>query len=295
MKGYLKRAVITILSAAMLAGCAVPALAEESKSLDDMTIEELRIAYLELQLENEKLKNELNSLKQGTDMTDSASEESADCADTAVWMDAGEFEQDIVSSYNDRAVISQMYTTDEVNSMSESEYVEYYYEAVSAEADFYNKYRNAFFDDLNIQYLCDEYTEGVGRQFDACRLYFDSYDIDSFNEEWRSGYYDRACAIVELTDCYDLDFGDITNMRRDAGGTEALDEAELANAAVDFESVLYAQQLLNEIGFYCGEADGISGERTAKSIMHFQEMFGYEPADGVIDEELLAQLEGALY
>ncbi len=290
MKGYVKRAVITVLSIAMLTGCALPALAEEGKSLDDMTMQELRIAYLELQLENEILKNELNSL-QG----DVQDETEAESADTAVWMDSAQFEEDIVTSYNDRAVISQMYTTEEVNAMSQEDYVAYYYEAVSAERDFYDKYRNAVFDDLNIQYLCTEYIEGLGLQFDACQLFFDMADIDAFNRDWRAGYNDRASAVVELTDFYDLYFGDISNMRNDVEAADSSEEAVSANAALDTETILYAQQLLNEIGFNCGEADGISGERTAKSIMHFQEMFGYEPADGVIDDELLGQLEAALY
>ena len=43
--------------------------------------------------------------------------------------------------------------------------------------------------------------------------------------------------------------------------------------------------------FFCGNADGISGKRTVKSIKRFQEMYGYDPIDGMIDDELIEQLE----
>ena len=35
----------------------------------------------------------------------------------------------------------------------------------------------------------------------------------------------------------------------------------------------------------------ISGKRTVKSIKRFQEMYGYDPIDGMIDDELIGQLE----
>ena len=62
---------------------------------------------------------------------------------------------------------------------------------------------------------------------------------------------------------------------------------------MDPETVLRTQELLNEIGFYCGNANGVAGRRTARMIRRFQEMYGYGPADGLIDDELLEQLEKA--
>lgn len=100
--------------------------------------------------------------------------------------------------------------------------------------------------------------------------------------------------IVELSDYYSLPFGDVEGMRVDTAAMDSLNEAETRNKAVDQMTVQKTQQLLNDIGFYCGKADGISGKRTVKSIKRFQQMYGYEPEDGMIDEELISQLETEL-
>ena len=74
---------------------------------------------------------------------------------------------------------------------------------------------------------------------------------------------------------------------------DSLNEAEKRNAKVDHETVRKVQQLLNGIGFYCGKEDGISGKLTVKLIKRFQEMYGYDPIDGMIDDELVKQLQKA--
>lgn len=83
-------------------------------------------------------------------------------------------------------------------------------------------------------------------------------------------------------------------MRADTAYMDSFNEAENRNNQVDHATVQKAQQLLNDIGFYCGSADGISGKRTVKSIKRFQQMYGYSPEDGIIDTELIKQLETEL-
>lgn len=178
--------------------------------------------------------------------------------------------------------------------MTSEESVAYYEKYAEAEREFYEKYKNATFKDLNIQYLCTQYITGLQKQYNAKNVWDDTQDFDKFSDEYSSGYYNRAYVIVELSEYYDLPFGDITDMKADTASMDSLNEAETRNAAVDHSTVKQVQELLNEIGFYCGDADGISGKRTVKSIKRFQEMYGYEPIDGMIDDELVEQLQSEL-
>ncbi len=283
MKKYRNiRKIIAAVIVGMLLGSCTPVFAEESSSdIDNMTFEELKIAYLELQLEYEKLKNELD----GT----------SDEEEEPVIMDVNEFKEDIVASYNARGVVSKKYTSEELSEMTTQEMIDYYYDCVDAESYFYNKYANAAFEDINLMYLCRQYTKGLQEQKEACQDYFDTGDESEFNEYWNYGYYDRAYAIVELVDYYGIDFGDISSMRSSTEAKDAQDDSSLLNADVDPEKVETVQLLLNQIGFDCGEADGDPGLRTVKCIKRFQEMCGYEPADGIIDDELIEQLENYVY
>lgn len=54
------------------------------------------------------------------------------------------------------------------------------------------------------------------------------------------------------------------------------------------------QELLNALGFLCGTPDGICGRQTVSCIERFQTMYGFEPADGLIDDELLGQMQEML-
>lgn len=80
-------------------------------------------------------------------------------------------------------------------------------------------------------------------------------------------------------------------MKQNVQALDSLNEAETRNAAIDHATVKEVQQLLNGIGFFCGSADGVSGKRTVKPIKRFQEMYEFEPVDGMIDDELISQLQ----
>lgn len=286
---------MTILAVVLSCGLAVNVPAASTKDIDDMTLEELKVEYLKLQLEYEKLKDLVND-----DTVDDASisNENADSQEeinkNEVQMDAEVFKTDIVNSYNGRSIIANKYTVAELNTMTSKETVEYDEQCAEAEREFYEKYENAVFDDLNIQYLCSQYVGGLEKQYNAQKIWDDTQDINQFLNEYQSGYYNRAYVIVELSDYYSLPFGDVEGMRTDTAAMDSLNEAETRNKAVDSTTVQKTQQLLNDIGFYCGNADGISGKRTVKSIKRFQQMYGYEPEDGMIDDELIIQLETEL-
>lgn len=292
---------LAILAVALSCALSINVPAATTKDIDDMTLEELKVEYLKLQLEYEKLKA---SAENGTE-DNSADDENiaeADGEDQAqeetkektVQMGEEEFKTDIVNSYNGRSVISDKYTNAEYNTMTSEELVTTYVECAEAERDFFEKYKNASFKDLNIQYLCDQYISGLAKQYNAKKIWDDTKDYDKFYNEFQSGYYNRAYVIVELSDYYQLPFGDVEGMRTDTAAMDSLNEAETRNKAVDPATVQKTQQLLNDIGFYCGNADGISGKRTVKSIKRFQQMYGYEPEDGMIDDELISQLETEL-
>ena len=288
---------MAILAVALSCALSVNVPAATEKDIDDMTLEELKVEYLKLQLEYEKLKA---SVEGGTEENSTDEEnvteadESSDQEEKTVQMDEEEFKTDIVNSYNARSVVSDKHTNAEYNTMTSEELVASYMECAESEREFYEKYKNAAFTDLNIQYLCDQYTNGLAKQYNAQKIWDDTKDYDKFYNEYQSGYYNRAYVIVELSDYYQLPFGDVESMRVDTAAMDSLNEAETRNKAVDHATVQKTQQLLNDIGFYCGKADGLSGKRTVKSIKRFQQMYGYEPEDGMIDDELIGQLETEL-
>lgn len=286
---------IAILAVALSCALSINVPAATEKDIDDMTLEELKVEYLKLQLEYEKLKA---TVENGSEDTSTNEENTAEVEDESedktVQMNEEEFKTDIVNSYNARGVIADKYTVAELNTMTSEETVSYDEECAESERDFYEKYKNAAFTDLNIQYLCNQYINGLSKQYNAKKIWDDTQDINKFLNEFNSGYYNRAYVIVELSDYYSLPFGDVEGMRVDTAAMDSLNEAETRNKAVDQATVQKTQQLLNDIGFYCGKADGISGKRTVKSIKRFQQMYGYDPEDGMIDEELITQLETEL-
>ena len=292
------------------------------EDIDNMSLEELRAAYAKLESEKEDLEEEVSSLEElnGTmeeeikdlkvqlfdlqskdslpadeettdiETKDTESAEEVD-SEEPVLMTTEEFLEDIEKSYNERSVRTDRYNTSDYNTMNNDEYVETYYYFVEAEEWFYEKYKNAEFEDLNIQYLCKTYCDGLYTQLNCCRDYFNDKDYASWDNNWKAAYNKRSYVIVELAEYYDAPFKDINDMKNNVESLDSLNEAETRNSAVDRATVQKVQLLLNNIGFYCGNADGVSGKRTVKSIKRFQEMYEFEPIDGVIDDELVDQLE----
>lgn len=296
-----RKALIITVSCVMLSSTSICTLAtdteSENRSLEEQinVLEsenaELQAQIEQLESENAELIDKFNGKENNEVETESELETGEE---NSVLMNEEEFKEDIVISYNARGVISDRYTTAEINSMTNQEIIEFHSECVEAERELYEKYKNAKFEDLNIQYLCSQYIKGLEKQMEAILVASNDDDYVTYNEYWNSGYYNRAYVIVELSEYYELEFGDISQMKANTESMDSLNEAETRNASVDSATIQKVQQLLNDIGFYCGNADGVSGKRTVKSIKRFQEMYEYEPIDGIIDDELIEQLETEL-
>jgi len=269
--------------------------------IDNMTLEEMKEAITTLESEKAELEDQVKDLKvqlfdlqQGSSSVEETVEETEAIEETEVekvQKTTEEFLEDIKQSFDARAIAVDRYTTSEINTMSDDEFVAYRQGVVGEEEPFLEEYRNAEFEDLNIQYLCKTYCDGVQAQINSCKKYIEDKDYSAWDNTWTAAYNKRSYVIVELSEYYNVPFGDVSEMAENVAALDSLNEAETRNAEVDHETVRQTQELLNTIGFFCGNADGISGKRTVKSIKRFQEMYGYDPIDGMIDDELIGQLE----
>lgn len=292
---------------------------------DDLTDAQQENAYKALESENESLKARIRELEgqlglsggssggeTGTDTSQSTSvSDSSDGAqDTSTYDDAsnaaGEaqsyavrsidgFLSDLAASFEARQEIARTYTNEQVSAMSDADMWAFRFQCAEAERSFYDSYSQAQFDDLNVFYLCSEYCGGLGKQFRAKEVWNSTGNGDEANKLYTAGYYNRAYALVELCEYYGLDLAEeYQNLKNAVRQMDALSGEETRNASADPADVRKVQELLNNIGFLCGTPDGIAGRQTASCIERFQVMYGYEPADGIIDDELITQLTDIL-
>lgn len=204
------------------------------------------------------------------------------------------FLADITASYEDRLVRSERYTNEELNKMSDEEYIDAHLYYVEAEESFCDKYREAEFEDRNMQYLFNKYCEGIDLEKQSCEDFLKDKDFGKWSVAWGEAYNLRADVIVELADLYNAEFSSIDDMRASVEARAAESTTFTATTDADKATITKAQQLLNDLGFLCGNPDGDAGKRTVSSVRRFQETYGYSPIDGVIDDELIGQLEAAL-
>ena len=227
---------------------------------------------------------------QGTPEAESASQAAGEAQEYAVRSIDG-FLSDLAASFEARQQIARTYTNEQVSAMSDADMWAFRFQCAEAERSFYDSYVNAQFDDLNVFYLCSEYCTGLGKQFRAQEVWNSSGDGDEANKLYTAGYYNRAYALVELCEYYGLDLAEeYQNLKNAVRQMDALSGEETRNASASAEDVIKVQELLNNIGFLCGTPDGIAGRQTASCIERFQVMYGYEPVDGIIDDELIGQL-----
>ena len=205
------------------------------------------------------------------------------------------FLNDLAASFEARQEIARTHTTDEVSAMSDADMWAFRFQCAEAERSFYDSYSEAQFDDLNVFYLCSEYCLGLGKQFQAKEVWNSTGNGDEANKLYTAGYYNRAYALVELCEYYGLDLAEeYRNLKDAVRQMDALSGDETRNAVADPQDVMKVQELLNNIGFLCGTPDGIAGRQTTSCVERFQMMYGYEPADGIIDDELITQLTDIL-
>lgn len=223
---------------------------------------------------------------QNTDSQDAAS---ADSQASVSVMDRNQFLADIKSANEARAQESSKYTGSEVASMTNQEIADMNKTCCDAEKDLYAKYSSAVFSNKNLQYLCELYMKGLKNQFDAYDSWKTDFDITRYNELWDAGYSKRALALVEIADTYQIDIPNLDAMR---GKAESLNKENAEGAETDLssEEVKKAQDDLNTLGFE-NTADGNFGSRTSQLLHRFQVMYGYSPADGVLNSESLKELD----
>ena len=202
---------------------------------------------------------------------------------------AEDFLGDIGASVNDRIALSGSYTEAELSMMTNDEIAEANNKCCESERWFMDRYKNARVDNLNLQYLCEQYLNGLQNQYDAYASWKEKQDIDAYNELWDAGYAKRAVTVAELKQYYDIAFADISDMLEKANELDSLDD--LKNGEVSEETTKKVQDCLNKLQLPVGEVDGYCGERTIIMVKRFQKLYGYEPADGIIDDEVVAQLQ----
>ena len=295
---------ITAAAVAMTAAVVMPAGAV-TLDWNDLTDAQQENAYKELESENESLKARIAQLEEQLGLGSSSQGTSGDASQTAeesASQAAGEaqeyavrsidgFLSDLAASFEARQQIARTYTNEQVSAMSDADMWAFRFQCAEAERSFYDSYVNAQFDDLNVFYLCSEYCTGLGKQFRAQEVWNSSGDGDEANKLYTAGYYNRAYALVELCEYYGLDLAEeYQNLKNAVRQMDALSGEETRNASASAEDVVKVQELLNNIGFLCGTPDGIAGRQTASCIERFQVMYGYEPVDGIIDDELIGQL-----
>lgn len=316
-----------MVSAAMSAGAV-------TVDWDDLTDAQQEQAYHQLESENQALREQLAALQGGEssgsgqsadqsagqdtgsagggqsgDSTDTGQGENSgtdgtqaqDAADSAAQAQSAQirskdtFLADLAASFNARQEKARTHTNEEVSAMSEADMWDFRFSCAEAERAFYDSYHAAQFDDLNILYLCSEYCLGLEKQYQAQEVWNAQGDSEEANRLYTAGYYNRAYALVELCEYYGLDLADeYRNLKNAVARMDAMSSEETRNADASPEQVTQVQELLNSLGFLCGTPDGIAGRQTASCIERFQMMYGYEPADGIIDEELISQMNTQL-
>ena len=202
---------------------------------------------------------------------------------------AENFLADIGASVNDRIALSGSYTEAELSMMTNDEIAEANNRCCESERWFMDRYKDARIDNLNLQYLCEQYLNGLQNQYDAYASWKEKQDIDAYNELWDAGYAKRAVTVAELKQYYNIAFADVSDMLEKAEELDALDD--LKNGEISEETTRKVQNCLNTLQLPVGEVDGYCGERTIIMVKRFQKLYGYEPADGVIDDEVVAQLQ----
>ncbi len=230
----------------------------------------------------------------GTGSSEDAQDAALEAHSSAV-RSVDSFLSDLSASFEARQEIARTRTSDEVSAMDAADMWAFRFQCAEAERGFYNTYAQAQFDDLNVLYLCSEYCLGLEKQYQAQDAWNSTGDEDEANRLYTAGYFNRAYALVELCEYYGLDLAEeYQNLKNAVLQMDSMSGEETRNAGADPADVMKVQELLNNTGFLCGTPDGIAGRQTASCIERFQMMYGYEPADGIIDDELIAQLTEVL-
>ena len=276
----------TAIMALLLAGCMSCSLFAAEAADEDLlqTETETEVSETENMAETEAETEAVADIETEAE-TEDMSEEEIKSGYTKVKA----FIADVETAINERTAMSQSYSEAELSMMTNDEIAEANQECCESERWMVNVYGNANFRRPNMQYLCEQYLTGLQNQLDAYESWKEKQDIDAYNELWEAGYAKRAAVVVELADYYGAQFTDISDMRAKVKDLEALDE--FSSGTVSEATTRTVQECLNTLKFPVGKVDGYCGYRTIQMIRRFQKLCGYTPADGIIDDELVQQLQ----
>lgn len=255
-------------------------ITEMAKSISKMDKQIDQIAE-----ENKLLHQEIKKLTE----SETENQETETESEEKVMKDENAFLRDIKKANEKRAKATVGYSEAEIAAMTNGEIAEMNKECVECEKDLYDTYKNASFKNKNLEYLCALYMKGLKNQFDAYDNWQKNGNITKYNELWDAGYNKRSLALTEIVDTYKVDIKDMDSMRKTAENLMEKDDTE-AKTDLSYDEVVRAQNDLNTLGFE-NTADGKFGSKTALLLRRFQSMFGYGPADGILDKESLSQLD----
>lgn len=255
-------------------------ITEMAKSISKMDRQIDQIAE-----ENKLLHQEIKKLTE----SETENQETETESEEKVMKDENAFLRDIKKANEKRAKATVGYSEAEIAAMTNGEIAEMNKECVECEKDLYDTYKNASFKNKNLEYLCALYMKGLKNQFDAYDNWQKNGNITKYNELWDAGYNKRSLALTEIVDTYKVDIKDMDSMRKTAANLMEKDDTE-AKTDLSYDEVVRAQNDLNTLGFE-NTADGKFGSKTALLLRRFQSMFGYGPADGILDKEALSQLD----
>lgn len=276
----------TAIMALLLAGCMSCSLFAAEAADEDLlqTETETEVSETENMAETEAETEAVADIETEAE-TEDMSEEEIKSGYTKVKA----FIADVETAINERTAMSQSYSEAELSMMTNDEIAEANQACCETESWMIDAYEDANFKHPNMQYLCEQYLTGLQNQLDAYESWEEKQDIDTYNELWEAGFAKRAAVAVELADYYGAHFTDIADMRSKVKDLEALDE--FSSGTVSEATTRTVQECLNTLKFPVGKVDGYCGYRTIKMIRRFQKLCGYTPADGIIDDELVQQLQ----
>ena len=131
----------------------------------------------------------------------------------------------------------------------------------------------------------EDMTEAAGQQ----KVYEDVDTVRNLLAALRSAGYETETSDGTISDALREQIADYRTKAGLPEGDMIDDDLLFSLGVADARTYQKVQQKLNDIGFDCGEPDGLIGEKTRKAIADFREAYRLGSGDG-IDRDLLKEL-----
>ena len=117
---------------------------------------------------------------------------------------AEKFVADIAAGWEARVARAAAIDENREKLMSDKEYIEYMVEVISAEYDYINKYRDAEFEEANLEKYFQDYIGALDEQYIAITEYY-GQDDKLYQQYWNNGYYNRCRAMYWINRKFGMD------------------------------------------------------------------------------------------